>query len=199
MIHNSTQKGFTIIELLLVMAIFTIMSGIVLTNYRDYNTNALFANASEDIVLALRMAQVYGVGSKGNITKCGDSSFTCRYGVTFIKSDTEGDGFMVFVDVDDNKIFQENNLTGIEDDDDILIEIIKWKNNIKISELTCNANGTDFPCDAGLTITFERPNPDAQIADTVENSDYDSARITISSGTKNSIITITKPGQISLK
>ena len=55
---NCSTRGFTVIELLVTFSIYVIISTVVIANYREYSTNAVSANAPEDIVLALRQAQV---------------------------------------------------------------------------------------------------------------------------------------------
>src|SRR3989344_2062495 len=109
--------GVTLVEVLVSIGIFTVLTGVVLSNYRGYNTNALFANASEDIVLALRQAQVYGVGVKKDV----GGSFTTPYGVWFLAN------------TNSLIIFADNNSNGLYGSaDDTIIETITWPSNIKI-------------------------------------------------------------------
>lgn len=175
------QEGFTLVELLVTLGIFAVITGAVLANYRGYNTNALFANASEDIVLALRQAQVYGVGVKGTGT-----SFTTPYGVYF--ETTNPNQIKIFADADSNGIYSAG-------DNDI--EIIKWPSTIGIA----TSNG--LLCDStsvvtNLSVTFTRPNPDATIY-TATGPCATDGKIAITNGIKNALVTITSTGQISLQ
>ena len=88
------------LELLVTIAIYIMMISIVLASYRTFNTNAIFVNASEDIILALRQAQVYGVGTKTSSVVCG---FACPYGVHIDMSDANG--LTIFVDLDSDKVY----------------------------------------------------------------------------------------------
>lgn len=192
-IQNSTQRGFTLLELLITMAISIIMTGVVVANYRDYTTNAYFANASEDIVLALRQAQVYGAGGKANTVICtgGETLSECRYGVHFSTASGYSDGLILFVDIDNDKIFDFD--TGEQ------IETVKWKSPIVITNLMCGASD----CSGGLDITFRRPNPDAWITETNNiGVSYSTAKITISNGEtlpRETAVIISNAGQISIQ
>lgn len=195
MSHNKPQsKGFTLIELLVSITIFTIMTGIVLAKYNTYNTNAPFANASEDIVLALRQAQVYGAGSKGNTVSCGTGNqFECSYGVYFSTSVAEKNGLTIFVDTNKDRIFTPGT--------DSVVERIRWINSISISSLSCP--GSVGTCSSVISVTFRRPNPDAFIDDTVPSpsNSYESASIALTNAYsgKTAVVTISKAGQISLQ
>lgn len=156
-----------------------IMTGIVLPNYRTYSSNALFANASEDIVLALRKAQVYGVGSRGE-----SGSFTVPYGVYFEMSNPSQ--IKIFADVDADGRYN----TGDSD-----IEVIKWQDifTIKTGGLLCVSTVT-----SNLTVTFKRPNPDAIIAD-FTGGPCTTGKVTITNGTRDASVTVSNAGQISLQ
>lgn len=182
------KRGFTMVELLVTMAIFLVITGVVLANYKTYGNNAYFANASEDIVLALRQAQVYGVGAKGE-----SGSFTSAYGAYF----TTGNQIKIFRDSNsDNKY-----TTGEE------IETITLKSPITISYLGCQVFITSSPPPCGgpqLSVTFKRPNPDAIIRDNTVSTSLIVATIALSNGisgagAKTSTTTIMSSGQISLK
>lgn len=178
------SRGFTLVELLVSIGLMMVMTGAVLANYRTFDTNAKFANASEDIVLAFRQAQVYGVGTKGNAGSCGTSVFTCPYGVYFLSG---ASNIIVFADVNGNQIY---------DAGDTAVETIKWENPISISRLLCD--GVDCsPSNAGAT--FKRPNPDAVI----KNSSGTYATLSVilkdTNSGKTATTTITNAGQISLQ
>jgi prepilin-type N-terminal cleavage/methylation domain-containing protein len=60
----NSQKGFTLIEMILVVAIISILGALSATFYsRFLNQNAV-ANASDQLALQLRKAQVYSMVSK---------------------------------------------------------------------------------------------------------------------------------------
>lgn len=183
--------GFTLIELLVSIAIFTIMTGVVLAKYNTYNTNAPFANASEDVVLALRQAQVYGAGTKGNAGCTAATAFECSYGVYFSTNSAEKNGLTIFVDNNNDRVFTSG--------PDGVVEHVQWASSISISTLLCPGPASATACN----ITFRRPNPDAFIDDSTPSpvSSYDAATITIADAIsgKTALVTISKAGQISLQ
>lgn len=185
---KGTLRGFTLVELLVSIAIFSVMTSVVLANYGNYNTNAKFANASEDVVLALRQAQVYGAGTKG-ATLCGIDSFSCSYGVYF----KEGmSSIVIFLDVNGDKIY-----TAV---DNPPVETIKWEDTISISQVLCGG----FPCSLGVSsVTFKRPDQDAFISENIPNPgiSFDSSSIILldSKTNKTAVVKITRAGQISLQ
>lgn len=181
-------SGFTVAELVVVIAIMVIITGAVLSKYRNYGYHAQFANAAENIVLALRQAQVYGVGVKGNAVACGGATtFDCSYGVYF--SIASPYSLTIFVDVNNNGVFDAA-ASPTE-----VYQTLSWVAPIRISSLMCDgaACGSNV-----LSILFKRPDPDAAIR-AATAALYNKGAITITDGTNTSIITLTKTGQISLQ
>lgn len=178
--YRTEQSGFTIVELLVSIGIFTLITGVVLARYRTFDTNAKFVNASEDIVLALRQAQVYGVGVRGTT----GALFDVPYGVHF--DTTTPNQIRIFADSNrDGKYIMT---------DDSLVETVQWDTSIGISNLVCGSSA----CTSFLDVTFKRPNVDAIIDDSV-GPGYMSSAVTIASGAKTSTVFISRAGQISLQ
>lgn len=194
---KKNSSGFTLVELLIVLGIFALLTGVVLGNYRTYDSNALFANASEDIVLALRQAQVYGAGAKENTAVCdGGTKFECAYGVHFSTVSPASNGITVFADNNNNRVFDGGDLV-------VAGTSVTWPTNISVTDLKCG--GIDCSLNVA-SATFRRPNPDAFIADVaVANSSlpspYNLLTITLtdSKAGKTAIVKITRAGQISIQ
>jgi prepilin-type N-terminal cleavage/methylation domain-containing protein len=65
---NNYIYGFSLVELIVVITIFSIMSGVSIFNYNKYRDNIETNNIAQDIALTIRQAQVYGLaGSDDNI------------------------------------------------------------------------------------------------------------------------------------
>lgn len=194
MIRYSSKQGFTVVELLIVLGVFSMLTGVVLARYRTFDTNARFVNASEDVILALRQAQVYGVGAKGHTVTCGGATaFDCAYGVYFSTAAANKNGITFFVDANNNKIYDAG--------EELPSEKISWASNIAVTGLTCDG----VACTTGvLSVTFRRPSPDAFVNDTFVSpvtSPYTKAVVTLtdSNTLKTSNVTVTRFGQISFQ
>src|SRR3989344_9636523 len=60
-IPNSCYKGFSLIEIVVVMAIFMTISSVVVVSQRRFGGNLLITNLAYDVALTMRQAQVYGI------------------------------------------------------------------------------------------------------------------------------------------
>ncbi len=76
---------------MVVLAIMTVISGVVLTSQSSFNRTLTLANTAYDIALTLRSAETYGLGSRaiGSATNAG-------YGVDFQKATPAS--FTLFID-----------------------------------------------------------------------------------------------------
>lgn len=190
--------GFTLAELMVTVGIFTVMAGAVLASYDTYTSNAIFANASEDVVLALRQAQVYGAGAKGSSATCGGSSiFDCSYGVFFSTVAPYQNKLTVFADTDNNHVYTSASDTVVSE------ASVTWSSSVSVTELLCGG----INCTNNVaSITFKRPTPDAYIADIepydpLLSSPYNVFSVTIADVSlgKTSKVVVSRTGQISLE
>ncbi len=69
------------IELIVAMSIFAVVTGVVLYNYSQFNTNILVNNLAYDVGLSIREAQVYGVSVRERTA--GSNDFSSSYGIHF--------------------------------------------------------------------------------------------------------------------
>jgi prepilin-type N-terminal cleavage/methylation domain-containing protein len=58
------QEGFTLLELLVVIALMMIIYAMTLTNYNGLNKNIDVQNTAYDVALAIRETQLYGINKK---------------------------------------------------------------------------------------------------------------------------------------
>ncbi|HAT68677.1 MAG: hypothetical protein A2481_01375 [Candidatus Yonathbacteria bacterium RIFOXYC2_FULL_47_9] len=186
---HAKNLGFTIIELLITMGIFSVLTSVVLANYFTFGANSEFVNASEDVVLSLRQAQVYGAGTKKSAGAC---SFDCAYGVHFAANTPHG--FTSFVDTNNNGKYDAGEGT----------EAVIWNDAISVTGIKCGLITSDCVGDitngAMMDVTFKRPSPDARISDLAFNG-YKSGWITLSDANTGKTITIaiSLAGQISVQ
>lgn len=185
--------GFTVIELMVTVAIFVIIYSIVLVKNSEFNSSVRLTNLAYEIALQIREAQTFGVSVKEFGTGP-SSTFDLGYGVYFDESLPTS--FLLFADTDKNI---QRKTDGTEDIDQLNIEggnrINKFCATPKSSPEVCSDTGIlDW-----LTVVFIRPIPDANIR-TSAAIGYESARIEVSSqGGATRTVNIESTGQISIE
>jgi hypothetical protein len=179
------------VELIAAVAVFLIITTIVLVKHSEFSGTLLVENLAYDIALSVRKAQVFGLSVRE--FEAGSSEFNVGYGIHFESSDNKS--YIFFADRNRNEKY--------DDSSEIIETLILRKGNI-ISEFCGTlANGTEkcSPSDLSyLDIVFERPNPDAIIKGSIAGDIYASAKVTVRSpqGTEWNINTIIT-GQISVQ
>jgi len=73
-----TQRGFTLIEMLVVLAIMGVVLAVTVGGQRAFNRSIVLSNTAYDVALSIRQAQTYGVS--GRVAQ-GTLSATYGYGV----------------------------------------------------------------------------------------------------------------------
>lgn len=178
------NRGFTIVEMLVVTGIFAVLTAIVVFRYGDFTSNLLVTNMAYEIALQVRQAQVFGLGARGS-EEAGNAVFTRPYGVHINMFDgSTGDPSLYetkriqfFVDRNEDtepgygqcSNFDSGTYSGICDcTNDECTEQLTLQRNIKITEIKTDALGeAGDVCEADdvpqIAITFERPSPEARI------------------------------------
>ena len=78
---NNLEKGFTLIELMVVIGIIAVISALSLFNSSRLNSSVLLSNTAYEIGLIVRDAQISGLGAKVLLT--GGVATTSNQGVYF--------------------------------------------------------------------------------------------------------------------
>jgi prepilin-type N-terminal cleavage/methylation domain-containing protein len=90
------MRGFTLIEMLVVLTIIVLITGIVLSGQQDFNRSLTVTDTAYTVALSIRQAQTFGLSSRtynSSVTNAG-------YGVHF---DTATPGaYLMFADVSHN-------------------------------------------------------------------------------------------------
>lgn len=76
---NLPNSGFSMMELIVVIAIFAIITSVAMFDQGRLSSNILLTNMSYEVALAIREAQVYGIG----VRSVEDSEFIGEYGAHF--------------------------------------------------------------------------------------------------------------------
>lgn len=195
------QKAFSLVELIIVVAIFLIISAIILSKQSKFSSDILITNVAYQIALSIREAQVYGIGSKqrldsGNFIKLG-------YGVSIKAGSNLADktvSYDFFADKTDSGVIYQY------DDGDTVLETATLPAGQKIRNICGKTTSSGWSCwEIGgavsafnLNIVFVRPNPEPHIEN--GSSVYTQALIVVESaiGDKCRVIRVTSTGQISV-
>ena len=195
----AANRGFTLVELLISIAIFVFMTAFLVSKYGTFNGTILTTNLAYDMAITIRQAQSYGIHVRQGPT----GSFNDSYGAYF---NTQGAG-------EDTKFRLFTDIGGANPTDDPdffynageVLSTSNLKSGMSIKSL-CAAN-TEGAGDAtaasthSLSIVFKRPDPDAII--TVNNPGgavMKYAKITIQSkdGVTRHVV-VRSNGQISIE
>jgi Tfp pilus assembly protein FimT len=200
------SRGFTIIELVISVAIFVFMTTLVVAKYGNFNTSTLLTDTAYDTALVVRLAQTYGVSVKNSAAT--GTNFNLPYGVDFNLGSSYCGGstsapntFVLFADSNPSTA---DGLCGVSDTS---ITPYTLSQGTTITSLCAGADQTS--CETSgqsmdrLDISFVRPNPEGNICGTksgVSTCSYAFAEVVLSSasGGSSRTITIRQNGQISV-
>jgi len=204
------SNAFTLIEMLVVLAIVMVITASVLVSSNQFNGSILLRSLASQIGLSMREAQLYGVSVK-QVTVAGASGeqqFNSTYGV-YVNAATvyQPKGtYYLFADVNQNGVYDP----GEE------VETFHLQNGFTISNI-CAESGTTYSCShdcsftppAGtsctaspfnwLTVSFTRPDPNANFATDAGAGNYTGALLVVkapSGGTR--MVSVSKTGLISI-
>lgn len=97
-----TRAGFTLIELMVVITIFIVVTGVLLANYPAFGSKIVLENMAYEIALAMRQAQTYGL----SVRTAGADTFP-GFGIHFYTGSGGDKEFFLFAN-------DATNLTGSE-------------------------------------------------------------------------------------
>ena len=191
-------SGFTLVELMVCVAIMMILSSVIIFNHKEFNDNLEITNLSYQVGLALRQAQVYGVSTRDFKEGVGTSQadrFNTPYGVHFDITPNTGKPaeYIFFADANKNGIYD------IPPTDTILETVAIGRGN-KISKI-CKKIITGTTCGLNIAdITFTRPEPEPifSVGSTIDPNISTVAICLTSPGGRYKKITVYNTGQISI-
>lgn len=186
--HTTSQKGFTMVEMIVVLGIFALVSGTVLFNYSKFRSDTLLVNTAYEVALSIREAQIYGVSVRSQ----GSSSFSNAYGIYIPSSLVSSNEYLLFNDTDPDKVF-----TGISCSSSAeCVSSYKLGGNVTFGNVVNVTNCS--PITGGLSILFKRPNPEPIINN--DSTNISQVQITLLSEQQDSrrYIRVTNNGQVSV-
>ncbi|KKS45221.1 hypothetical protein A3I25_02050 [Candidatus Nomurabacteria bacterium RIFCSPLOWO2_02_FULL_42_17] len=150
-------RGVTIIEILVVLAIFAIISGVVFFNFRGFNDVMYLERLTHDIASQIEEAKRAAISGEDPASFsgiCSSTSKPCKpsYGVHFDQS-ASPNIISYFRDQDNNSSF---------DDPNELIRAFNPPTGYSIEDICFDGNAV---CPSNeLTVVFTRPFPDAALS-----------------------------------
>ncbi len=210
--RRTGDAGFTLMELLVVIAVIVLVSGAMLVNMNKFGGAGLTQNLAYDIALSMREAQVYGIAVQ-NVQATG-GNYTPAYGMYFKLTDpTHYNMFADFNNASNTNhpdgVFQAS-WSGAPTGESLPSSPYTIGRGFSISDLCVTTGSTETCGQSSLTIIFIHPEPDAWINPTGCHGDTDnsevcnadsntSARIVVSSPRGDSMnIIVSSNGQISV-
>ncbi len=169
---KNTQNGMTLVELMVVLAIFIIVAGITIFDYSRFRSNVSLQNLGDDIALSIRRAQNYAIGVHSSQA----SNFSYGYGIHFSTANYNGldaragskKNFIIFNDLNSNKEYNYAVSTSTICGSNILIQandecidMLNITSNDSVYQIC--PNGANCTTSGYADVTFLRPNPDAYI------------------------------------
>ena len=179
--YRQSQNGFTLVELLVSVAIFTMITTTAVFNNAQFNGNVLLTNLAYEVALSVRQAQFYGITVKQSST----NTFDAGYGINF--NTATPSSYILFEDKSTpNKVYDSGEA----------LETFVFRKGNYISKI-CLSQTTTCSSATSVDISFIRPNPDAYIRSA--GVFYAKADICVSSplGNKRKVV-IESTGQISV-
>ncbi len=192
-------SGFTLVELLVTITIFVMLTGVVLFKQNGFDNSILLSNMAYDMGLTLRQAQSFGLSTRE--TSSGSNKFLVGSGYGMYINKTPGVGsnrnFILFADLNsDNR-----SGTGCTVSDTECVQKYSINRGNFIQKICLDMACTSIKQTNELSILFKRPKPDALIYwndGTATLATSSMARIVVSSsdGKATTSIIITSVGQI---
>ena len=138
------QKGFTLVEMVVTVAIFAIISTVVIVRNAKFDDEVLLNNLAYDIALSVRQAQQYGIN-----VRVSQGISDRPYGIYF---ENESTTYVLFIDSDNDLFYDAPQET---------LQTFTIGRGASVGDL-CDDEASDCGLD-DLTIVFRRPEPDAII------------------------------------
>lgn len=183
---RSMIRGFTVIELTMVLAMFAIISAVVLFNMKGFSRNVSLSNLAQDIALLIRSVQVEAVS--GKIVSGAPVDFTPSYGVHFVDGT---DTFVHFADLNNDKIYDDSSTPPCGDAGAECLETITLEEGYRVVDLC--ASPLDGPASAEtcaiheVSLTFTRPFQEPSVVSADDGTTYSNLYVKVLSPTGETV------------
>jgi prepilin-type N-terminal cleavage/methylation domain-containing protein len=168
--NPSRIRGFSMIEMIVSLAIFVFLTTAFIINYNTVNSRIAVDNEANEIALWIREAQAYAMGIRALGT-----NMTPTYGIYF--DPTQPTAFILYVDRFNSaftmgtldKRYNSTILFPCGDANSECIKQIPLSGGMRISGISAKDALGNTVTPSQLDISFTRPSADARIQDSVPN------------------------------
>lgn len=182
--NTCTTRGFSLIELLVTLAISTLVVAAVLIRFDAFDSVVVLKSTAYELALTIREAQVFAVSATGDTT----GQFDTAYGV-FVDRINAPRSYVFFEDSNDNGVY---NSSG-----DTILETYTMGEQYEIrdicADLNCNRDA--------VSLVFKRPEFDPTIVSSpaVGNPNQATIQLGIRDNTTDSFtVVVGVTGQVSV-
>jgi len=200
--HSSIlNKGFSLVELLVVLSIFLIITSVVLFNQNKFSSDISITNVAYSIALEIRQAQVSGI-----LVGQGQNDFNKAFGVHFMIENNQI-VFQNFKDYDDKLNYDsgEGDASQQLSEGNIILSVCTYTSATEQIGKKCLAPTTSSTSGVltAVDIMYKRPEPSAIIIDTLSANANDRRKrleviVQSSLGDRTRTIKAYNTGQISV-
>lgn len=196
--NKNIHAGFTLVELVVTVSIFVLLSTVALVNFRQVDNSLILQNVVHQVALVARKAQISGISVQG--IDSGGTTLFPSYGINFDTS--RKTSFVLFSDTTViNKLFDGTCPKVLSTDE--CVQRYTLAQGYTIKQLCGNqktGGGLATCALVRLDISFTRPNPDALIIGDAGVGPFSDAEIVIQSRTgATKKIVVWTTGQISIE
>jgi prepilin-type N-terminal cleavage/methylation domain-containing protein len=154
---KTASPGFTLVELLVSIGIFTVITTVSVFSYTDFNSNVLLTNLAYEIALSVRQAQFYGITVKQSASA---GNFNSGYGVHFESGATS---YTLFEDGKGGGTLNHEYESDPDPLQDEALETYFIQKGNRISKV-CIKGSPSNTCFDSMDLSFVRPNPETYVA-----------------------------------
>jgi prepilin-type N-terminal cleavage/methylation domain-containing protein len=183
---TNSQSGFSLIELMVTIAVMTLVTGAIMLKYSSFNGVVILRSQAYELALDIRTAQTYGVNTKG-----ASDAFRGAYGIYFDKADPNQ--YVLFQDQNDNQKYDSGEAIG---------KTYTIDSRFEISDICTTKSDTQDCSGNQASVSFQRPDFDAKISSdksATGNSQLDITVSVVGNSSLYRVVRVYSSGQISVK
>lgn len=156
-----THKGFSLIEILVAIAIMLLILGVALFNHREFGNTVTLTNLAYDVALSVRKSQVFGISVRE--VSIGSDQFDVPYGNYFYTDPLTGENnYVFFADEDgDGRYDGSVNVADCRAATGELCEGFRLPENFSIEQICIETATVSCTNVDDLHVTYRRPEPNA--------------------------------------